>query len=156
METPGRCQRVRRAAPVVLGCWMAVLAFTPAMSYAADAASDAATAASDEDDPANPFRPGVVAKFAGSDGKGHARLAETVWIASDGRPVDRRLPPGPFSATFRGQLLVQTPGVHRLWAHGVGQVEIRLAGQKLVDTKRDERGWSEGRRRVPWLRSWPR
>jgi len=152
MVTLGRCQRLRRAAPVVLGSWLLVLAWMQPMAMGADAPAVAAAQnddaqnddAKNDDDEANPYRPGVIATFAGGDGVRHARLTETVWLSSDGRPPDRRLPSGPFTAIFRGHLLVQTPGLHRLSTHGVGQVEVRLTGRKLLTGKRDEPGWCDG------------
>jgi cytochrome c2 len=99
--------------------------------------------AGDADDE-HPYRPGVIARFAGADGKEHVRLEEQVSLTSGERPPDCRLAPGPFTARFDGLVLVQAPGAYRLRAFGAGHVRVTLAGKPLIEAHNPKPGWLDG------------
>lgn len=96
--------------------------------------------AADEDDE-NPYRPGLVARYRGSDGVEHARLEERLSHVWNALPPDRRLPPGSFTAHYSGRLWVQSPGTHRLHIFAAGSVRLELNGQLLVDDHAPEPRW---------------
>ncbi|MEX0678817.1 MAG: c-type cytochrome [Pirellulales bacterium] len=96
-------------------------------------------AASDEDD--NPYRPGLVARYRGSDGIEYARLAERLWHVWNALPPDRRVPPGPFTALYSGRLWAQSPGSYRLHVFAAGSVRLELNGQLILEDQAPEPRW---------------
>lgn len=99
--------------------------------------------ATDEDDEANPYRPGIVAHYAGADAREHARVEDSIsfhW--RDGSP-DARVAPGPFTARLRGNLLTRSKGAYRLWVYSAGNVRLDLEGQKLIEATSAEPAWHE-------------
>ena len=114
--------------------WLAVAGFT---AFAGFCVADDDANADDE----NPYRPGAIARYTGSDGRQHVRLQAQISLACGDRPPDRRVGPGPFDAVFEAQLLVQSPGVHRLSVYASGHVRVTLAGKTVLDGHRREPGW---------------
>jgi len=115
----------------------AVLAgFSPAFAFAQ---TDDALAA--EEDEENPYRPGLIARYQGADGKTAVRLEDSLSLVWDDRSPDRRIASGPFSATFEGRLWTQAPGTYRLHVYAAGKVRLKLGKRVLVDAHLAEPGW---------------
>ncbi len=119
--------------------WLAVLGAVLAAPPAALHADEVELAAEEDED--NPFRPGLIARYTGADGASHVRLEASlshVWLD---RAPDRRVPPGPFSATFAGRLWTQSPGEYRLHVYAAGSVRLTLGEEVLLDAHLAEPGW---------------
>ena len=99
-----------------------------------------ATAQDDDDEER---RAGLIATFAGADGKQFRRIDRTIafdW--QDSRP-DARLSDGPFTATWNGYLKSQASGPYRLLAYVNGRVQIKLKNQVVLTGETEERTWIE-------------
>jgi len=95
----------------------------------------------DEDDDLPAFRPGLVARYSGTDDKTHVRRDEAIQFDWHTRRPDPRLPGGPFSVVWQGRLLTIAPGRYTFEIHATGQVQIRLAGQLVLDAQTGETRW---------------
>jgi len=95
----------------------------------------------DEDDDLPAFRPGLVARYTGADGKTHVRRDEAIQFDWHAKRPDPRLPDGPFSVAWQGRLLTIAPGRYTFEVHAAGQVQIRLAGRLVLDAQADEARW---------------
>ncbi len=124
----------------VLASILLAAATTLAVWAESDEPKSDATEPRDEDEE-SPYQSGLVARYVGSDGVEHVRLDEEIAFAWGNRSPDRRIAAGPFRATFEGQLLVQTPGVHRLRVFAAGQVRLTLDGKTLLEASSREPGW---------------
>src|SRR5262249_855659 len=78
------------------------------------------------------------------DGAQHTRLDDEIAFVWGDRAPDRRLRPGPFTAAWRGQLLVQLPGKYSLRLFVAGAARVTLDGKLLLDGSSHEPGWLEG------------
>src|SRR6185437_6043032 len=98
--------------------------------------------AEEEDEEELPdFRPGLVARYVGADGVAHVRRDEAIQFDWRDRSPDARLPPGEFDATWSGRLFTIAPGEYRLRVHAAGAVQVKLAGQTLLDETAKEPRW---------------
>ncbi|HEV7223784.1 MAG TPA: c-type cytochrome, partial [Pirellulales bacterium] len=123
-------------------CYIARLALRMLILAAACLLASAGFGAEEDDEEELPdFRPGLVARYVGADGVGHERRDETVQFAWANRSPDARLPPGEFSATWSGRLFTIAPGEYRLRVHAAGAVQLKLAGQTLLDESAAEPRW---------------
>ncbi|MGD9723202.1 MAG: c-type cytochrome [Pirellulales bacterium] len=113
-------------------CWLAVASFT--LLGAGAAAQDP-----DEDED-NPYRAGAISRYEQPGGLSHRALAEVVHLSAD-EVAALPLSPGPFSATFEAQLLVQSPGAHRVLVYAAGHVQVKLAGTTVLDAAAAEPKW---------------
>jgi len=95
----------------------------------------------EDDDDLPEFRPGLVARYTGTDGKTHQRRDEAIQFGWHARRPDPRLPDGPFSVAWQGRLFTIAPGKYTFAVHATGQVQIRLAGKMLLDAQTDEARW---------------
>ena len=93
-----------------------------------------------EDDEDSPYRPGLTATYAVG-GHSVARIDETIAFDLRDAACDPRLPPGGFSAVWRGRLWARGAGSYRLLCYGQGEVEIKLAGKTVVAGKAEQPQW---------------
>ena len=95
----------------------------------------------DEDEFVVPdLRPGLAAEYRAGERR-FQRVDAAVAFAWNEAAPDLRLPAGPFSVAWRGQLFVGTPGKHRLRLHTAGEVRLIVAGQTLLEASRPDLGW---------------
>jgi glucose/arabinose dehydrogenase/mono/diheme cytochrome c family protein len=97
------------------------------------------------DDDKNPYRPGLMARYQGSDGAEHVRLEERLAHAWNADPPDRRVPPGPFTARYSGRLWTQSPGAYRLRVFAAGSVRLALNGELLLEAQAPRPRWLDAR-----------
>jgi mono/diheme cytochrome c family protein/glucose/arabinose dehydrogenase len=97
--------------------------------------------AEDEDDDLPALRSGLIARYTGSDGITHVRRDEALQFNWHTRRPDPRLPVGPFSVDWNGSLFTISPGKYTLHVFAIGQVQVRLAGRLLLDTRADDARW---------------
>ena len=97
----------------------------------------------DEEDEAPLFMPGLVAEYSGKDGRTHQRLDELLSMNWGTRAPDLRVPEGQFSARWTGQLQVWTTGEYRFRLYTAGKVRLKVAGEVVLEGKRNEAGWLE-------------
>ncbi len=86
------------------------------------------TAQEDDDDE---LRLGLVGGYKSDRGE-LARVDRTLAFHWGGDLPDARLREGPFEVVWRGYLMSQTKGDYRLHAFAQGQVEVTLAGKKMI------------------------
>ncbi len=92
----------------------------------------AAGASAQEDDEESPYRPGLIAEYSNPDSAAATRIDETIAFDWQDAAPDLRIPAGEFSATWRGRLWTQSPGVHRLAVYVHGQVSLKLDGKEVI------------------------
>lgn len=92
---------------------------------------EAESAKTDRDDDDANLQPGLIARYSAAKSSIERIDADVQFVWSTASP-DARLPTGPFRAVWTGQLLVRSPGKHRLHAHVQGQVTIRISGKEVL------------------------
>ncbi len=102
--------------------------------WAANAESPQVSAGEEEEEEPSPYRAGMIARYTGADGIERVRLENEIAFSWGAEPPDRRVPRGPFSASFRGLLDVRAPGQYRLHVFAAGAVRLELNGRVLIDT----------------------
>ncbi len=90
------------------------------------------------------FPPGLLAEYS-ANGKTVARIDPAVAFEWGTSAPDARLPAGPFSAHWKGRLLVRKAGIHQLHAFVQGEVEVALDGQTLLSGRQNSPGWISGK-----------
>jgi mono/diheme cytochrome c family protein/glucose/arabinose dehydrogenase len=120
---------------------LALLAGMILVLSGAACAGPSALASDDDDEPE--FRPGLIARYTGSDGKTHTRLDAQVAFVWDDRSPDSRVPPGPFQSLWRGQVFCQVAGSYRFSIYAAGHVQLVLDGKVLLDAEAPEPAWLE-------------
>jgi mono/diheme cytochrome c family protein len=126
---------------MIAGC-LACVAWLLALGLPCPATKLAAQVVEDQEfDDENPYRPGVIARYAGADGMEHVRLEEQIILSAGDAAPDSRMAPGAFRAAYDTRVLVQTPGVHRFRAYAAGHVRVKLADQVVLDRASDEPAW---------------
>lgn len=68
---------------------------------------------------------------------------ELMFVWDDASP-DPLLPPGPFAAGWKAQLLVRDEATYRWHAYLEGSVTVRLDGQTVLAARRSQPGWVSG------------
>jgi len=91
-------------------------------------ATSQATLLADEDED---FPPGLEAKYTVGESTVR-RIDYTLSFDWGGSAPDERLPVGPFAATWSGNLLARSPGMHRFHAFVAGDVEITIDGKSVL------------------------
>lgn len=92
-----------------------------------------AVAVSQEDD--EDYRPGLLAEY--SVGEQSVERIDSVLSFNWGAAApDQRLPTGPFSAVWSGNLLVRVPGKHRFYASVAGDVTVAIDDQPVLKGSR--------------------
>ncbi len=138
MARPPRCRGRLR---IFAGC-LASAVWLVLLGLPCSVAQSAAPVIEDEEfDDENPYRPGVIARYAGADGVEHPRLEEQIVLSAGDATPDLRMAPGTLRATYNALVLVQTPGVHRLRVFAAGHVRVKLADQCVLDRASDEASW---------------
>jgi mono/diheme cytochrome c family protein len=86
---------------------------------------------------------GLLATY--SDGSASARRidADIAFVWDDAAP-DTRVPQGPFTAEWSGQLLIRDQTSYTFHAYVEGSVEVRLNDQVVLSADRTEAGWVSG------------
>ena len=94
----------------------------------------------DEDDD---LVPGVIVQFE-SDGREVSRVVEDIAADWGDSAPDLRLTPGPFSAEWKSQLLIQQTGQHQLHAYVQGRISIEVDGKQVLRGEADAPRWISG------------
>src|SRR6516165_1428807 len=102
-----------------------------------------ATTRGASDDDAAESKPGLIAQYSASD-KTIDRVDRDVQFVWDGGTPDPRLPTGPFTAHWAGQILIRTEGKHAFHLYLQGKATVTLNGKPVASGERDAPGWVEG------------
>lgn len=97
----------------------------------------------DEEDAVPALAAGLVARYTAADGRTCLRRDQSVQFAGHDRPPDERLPPGEFSAEWRGSVLAMAPGQYRFYLHACGTAELKIAGRQVLKTQAQQPRWFE-------------
>jgi mono/diheme cytochrome c family protein len=93
--------------------------------------------AQDKDDN---FHPGLSAVYSSGRKQIQKVDADISFVWEESSP-DPRLPDGPFSANWVGQLLVRQEGQYRLHAFLLGEVSVKFGGKPVLSGKTSKLGW---------------
>jgi len=97
----------------------------------------------EEDEPTEPPA-GLIGVYTGADGSAHARVDDRLRFTWNGVSPDPRVPAGPFTANWQGNLSIYTPGAYRFYVYaGGGAVELRLAGKTLLASDTGKPQWMD-------------
>lgn len=102
-----------------LGCWLLPTVSAPAQLVPPEEEEDF------------PYRTGLVAQYQAAGRQIQRRDALLAFDWEDGA-CDPRLPPGPFSASWRGRLWTREEGSYRLFCYVQGRVQLRLGDRTLL------------------------
>jgi len=93
------------------------------------------------------FAFGLLATYRGG-GRSLQRVDPDIAFAWAAAAPDPRLPPGPFTTEWRGQLLLRQRAEHTFAAYVQGRVTVEVNGQTVLDAERDTPGWVAGNPRM--------
>jgi mono/diheme cytochrome c family protein/glucose/arabinose dehydrogenase len=96
----------------------------------------------EEQDEQSPYVPGLIGIYSGPEATTARRVDETIAFAWGSSSPDPRLPAGPFTAQWTGYIFVQSPGLHRLYVHADGQVNVRVLDQVAIDRRVKQAAWT--------------
>src|SRR5262245_2925239 len=98
------------------------------------------SATGQEVDEGSTYRPGLIATYAAG-GKSVVRTDEVVAFDWQDAACDERLPPGEFSAAWRGRLWARGAGSYRLYCYAQGEVSVALAGKRVISGHAEQPQW---------------
>jgi len=87
---------------------------------------------------------GLLATY-GSGDRSLQRVDPDISFAWASASPDPRLPRGPFTAEWRGQLLLRQRTEHTFSAYVQGHVAVEVNGKTVLDARRDSPGWVTGK-----------
>src|SRR5262245_57548136 len=93
------------------------------------------------DDEVPSHKPGLIAQFHSQQGPSCRRIDELLRFVWKDETPDPRLPPGAFSAQWRGRLFSIEPGEYRLYVYCAGEAELKLNGQTLLKARSQKPQW---------------
>src|SRR5579872_6679904 len=95
------------------------------------------------DDEADTF-PGLVGRYRGAS-KSITRIDPDIAFDWAGDSPDPRLPRGPFSVRWTGQLLIRDATPFRFHAFVQGTVKLSIDGRVVLSGRREQPGWISGK-----------
>jgi mono/diheme cytochrome c family protein len=88
----------------------------------------------------SPYQPGLIAAYRMGDRQA-TRIDEGIAFDWKDAACDLRLPPGDFTAVWRGRLWARGAGTYTIACYVQGEVKITLAGKTVISGRTEERQW---------------